>query len=153
RVTALAKVGFAHRSQSAGRYGEAARSAGAGRVGGRCRGQRQTLSGFPSKTALAKVGFAHRSQSAGRYGNPLRVSIKDRVGEGGLCPPEPERGKVWKPSQGFHQRLEREVGAASGRRVVRLHGGEDGSSKVERQAPVERWNCRIGRIAGHLTPE
>ena len=25
-----------------------------------------------------------------------------RVGEGGLCPPEPERGKAWKPSQGFH---------------------------------------------------
>jgi hypothetical protein len=25
-----------------------------------------------------------------------------RVGEGGLCPPEPERGKEWKPSQGFH---------------------------------------------------
>jgi hypothetical protein len=26
----------------------------------------------------------------------------DRVGEGGLCLPEPERGKVWKPAQGFH---------------------------------------------------
>jgi hypothetical protein len=25
-----------------------------------------------------------------------------RVGEGGLCLPEPERGKVWKPFQGFH---------------------------------------------------
>ena len=25
-----------------------------------------------------------------------------RVGEGGLCLPEPERGKVWKPCQGFH---------------------------------------------------
>ncbi|HEY5282121.1 MAG TPA: DUF2254 family protein [Polyangia bacterium] len=25
-----------------------------------------------------------------------------RVGEGGLCPPEPERGKEGKPSQGFH---------------------------------------------------
>jgi hypothetical protein len=25
-----------------------------------------------------------------------------RVGEGGLCLPEPERGKVWKPAQGFH---------------------------------------------------
>jgi hypothetical protein len=26
----------------------------------------------------------------------------DRVGEGGLCPPEPERGRVWEPSQGSH---------------------------------------------------
>jgi len=25
-----------------------------------------------------------------------------RDGEAGLCPAEPERGKVWKPSQGFH---------------------------------------------------
>jgi 23S rRNA (uracil1939-C5)-methyltransferase len=25
----------------------------------------------------------------------------NRVGEGGLCPSEPERGKVWNPSQGF----------------------------------------------------
>jgi energy-coupling factor transporter ATP-binding protein EcfA2 len=25
-----------------------------------------------------------------------------RVGVAGLCPVEPERGKVWKPSQGFH---------------------------------------------------
>jgi hypothetical protein len=29
------------------------------------------------------------------------VSI-NRVGGGGLRLPEPERGKVWKPSQGFH---------------------------------------------------
>jgi hypothetical protein len=26
----------------------------------------------------------------------------DRVGEGGLSPPEPERGRVWEPSQGSH---------------------------------------------------
>jgi len=26
----------------------------------------------------------------------------DRVGEGGLCPPQPERGRVWEPSQGSH---------------------------------------------------
>ena len=26
----------------------------------------------------------------------------DRVGEGGLCPPEPERGRVWEPFEGSH---------------------------------------------------
>ena len=29
-------------------------------------------------------------------------NLLGRVGEAGLCPAEPERGKAWKPSQGFH---------------------------------------------------
>jgi hypothetical protein len=42
-------------------------------------------------------------------GDPLRgercsVSI-NRVGGGGLCLPEPQRGKVWKPSQ-YRRRAE-----------------------------------------------
>ena len=60
-------------------------------------------------SALAKAGLAHGlllqawSQSAGGYGNALRVPmIHDRVGGGGLCLPEPERGRVWEPSQGSH---------------------------------------------------
>jgi len=43
-------------------------------AGARAREGMGTLSGFPS----------------------------DRVGGGGLCPPEPERGRVWEPFQGSH---------------------------------------------------
>ncbi len=35
-------------------------------------------------------------------GFPSSVPIR-RVGEGGLCPASPERGRVWEPSQGSHQ--------------------------------------------------
>ena len=35
-------------------------------------------------------------------GLPSQGSHDDRVGEGGLCPPQPERGRVWEPSQGSH---------------------------------------------------
>ena len=30
--------------------------------------------------------------------------IHDRVGEGGLSLPEPERGRVWERFEGFHDR-------------------------------------------------
>ena len=33
----------------------------------------------------------------------IEVVRADRVGVARLCLAEPERGKVWKPSQGFHQ--------------------------------------------------
>lgn len=35
---------------------------------------------------------------------PTPPTINCRVGRGGLCPPMPERGKEWKPFQGFHNR-------------------------------------------------
>ncbi len=48
----------------------------------------------------------HRIQTASDFCTALENLGDDgqpsRVGEGGLCPPEPERGKAWKPSQGFH---------------------------------------------------
>ena len=55
------------------------------------------------------LGEAARSAGAGVGGvgaecaaNPPRVPITDRVGGAGLCPAEPERGRVWVPSQGSH---------------------------------------------------
>jgi bifunctional N-acetylglutamate synthase/kinase len=60
-----------------------------------------------------KVIFLSTSSGIEREGAP-RISLvnlstdyehlltTNRVGEGGLCPPQPERGKAWKPSQGFH---------------------------------------------------
>ena len=50
-----------------------------------------------------------RPEPAGFAGSVARVGpqmpsapARGRVGEGGLCPPEPERGRVWEPSEGSH---------------------------------------------------
>ena len=45
--------------------------------------------------------------SKGRHANRcdpflVREDAASRNGEAGLRPAEPKRGKVWKPSQGFH---------------------------------------------------
>jgi hypothetical protein len=73
-VTALAKASFARLGQSADGFG---------------------LENF-AMTALAKAGFARWSQSGWVWAGKLRY---DRVGEGGLCPLEPERmGLGWKTS-------------------------------------------------------
>jgi hypothetical protein len=77
-MIALAKAGFARWSQSAGGFG---------------------LRNF-AMIALAKAGFARWSQSAEGFG--LRNFANDRVGVGGLCPLEPERGRVWEPFEGSH---------------------------------------------------
>ena len=57
----------------------------------------------------------------------LRADAR-RVGGGGLCPPEPERGKVWKPSQGFHHA------------DVRVHHGR--AQRVRRWTFPEEHSCR-----------
>jgi hypothetical protein len=39
----------------------------------------------------------------GRLGTGHQLArVPSRDGEAGLCPAEPNRGKAWKPSQGFH---------------------------------------------------
>ena len=40
--------------------------------------------------------------AGGRYLQIEAWADGDRVGGGGLCPPQPQRGRVWEPSQGSH---------------------------------------------------
>jgi hypothetical protein len=48
----------------------------------------------------------------------MEVERADRVGAAGLCPAKPERGKVWKPSQGFHQQQLARRGSTSDDTVI-----------------------------------
>ena len=56
-----------------------------------------------SREGLARPREARGAGQGGAEcaANPLRVPIT-RVGVAGLCPAEPERGRVWEPSQGSH---------------------------------------------------
>jgi len=73
-----------------------------------------SVSGVPP-TALAQAGFARGllphfcSHSTGRFGNSFKRLITGvpitRVGVAGLSPAEPERGRVWEPSQGSMTRV------------------------------------------------
>jgi hypothetical protein len=51
-----------------------------------------------------------------REGLPPDAGSSNRVGEGGLSPPEPERGRAWEPSQGSH--LNDRVGSPTAPPVV-----------------------------------
>ncbi len=84
-------------------------------AGARAREGLGTLPGFPLH-ALAEASFARRSQSAGGFGNPPRVPIT-RVGGGELRSPEPERGRVWEPSQGSHYTRWRRRASLAGARA------------------------------------
>jgi hypothetical protein len=64
-----------------------------------------------------------------------------RVGVGGLCLPEPERGKVWKPSQGFHYNAIPFPEGASRRKPADPERSERGGrcgrgGKAERRFPL-----------------
>jgi prepilin-type N-terminal cleavage/methylation domain-containing protein len=44
----------------------------------------------------------NREWGAEGRSEPSQGSHDDRVGEGGLCPPQPERGRDWEPFEGSH---------------------------------------------------
>ena len=63
-----------------------------------------TLSGFPLlHHRVGEGGLRPPEPERGRVWEPSEGShYTHRVGEGGLRPPEPERGRVWEPSEGSH---------------------------------------------------
>jgi phosphopantothenoylcysteine decarboxylase / phosphopantothenate---cysteine ligase len=65
---------------------------------------------MPSRDGEA--GLCPAEPERGRVWEPAQGSYVSRDGEAGLCPAEPERGRVWEPAQGSH------VIALAGRRVV-----------------------------------
>ena len=62
-----------------------------------------------AQAALADLGYAFAARVQ-HEGDRVFFAVDDlgqiyRVGGGGLRPPEPERGRVWEPSQGSHHRV------------------------------------------------
>jgi iron only hydrogenase large subunit-like protein/uncharacterized Fe-S cluster-containing protein len=49
-----------------------------------------------------EAGLCPAEPERGKVWKPFEGFHGSRDGEAGLCPAEPERGKVWKPSEGFH---------------------------------------------------
>jgi len=62
---------------------------------------RQAMSNMIGEKPKAPQPDRAPSNSNAVGSSPARGS-HDRVGEGGLCPPEPKRGRGWEPSQGSH---------------------------------------------------
>jgi hypothetical protein len=62
------------------------------------------LKGLPSQGShlnrVGEAGLCPAEPERGRVWEPSQGSHLNRVGEAGLCPAEPERGRVWEPSQG-----------------------------------------------------
>jgi putative N6-adenine-specific DNA methylase len=76
----------------------------------------------------------------------LELAVRDRVGGGGLCPPKPERGKVWKPSQGFHGQENDEVGEIS--RVLMRGENDEFTISVDSSGDLlhrRGWRLETGR--------
>src|ERR1035441_369186 len=67
------------------------------------------LSFFKDVRTLKERRISPRGKSAHWLTTVANIAFPSRDGEAGLSPAEPEGGKVWKPSQGFHIREESAV--------------------------------------------
>jgi hypothetical protein len=58
---------------------------------------------LPDADGVGSGGLSPPEPERGRVWEPSQGShVNDGVGSGGLSPPEPERGRAWEPSQGSH---------------------------------------------------
>src|ERR1700690_694076 len=72
----------------------------------------------------------------------LFVKTVDRVGEGGLSPPEPERGRGWEPFEGSHlNREETRSAVCCSRRMIR--GGADRRGKQSERHTMRRTTLAL----------